>query len=212
MGKDGDGPNYESVGHEEKAETSESVSAGNWIVNHADYLYRYALIRVRDISAAEDLVQETVLAAIQSSSDKDQVSKGRAWLTGILRHKVYDHFRRLNRERTIFDDDVQPTELEDRFDNVGVWKHEPALCPADWGADAVSQLQSKEFMAALKQCLEKLPPRCGDAFVLREMEDVDSTKIQELLNISASNFWVLLYRARMQLRLCLEQNWLGIRS
>lgn len=213
MGNDAAGSNSESAHQEDVVEESGVIAdAQAWIGDHGDYLYRYALIRVRDVSTAEDLVQETLLAAIQSASNGDSGSKGRPWLTGILRHKVYDHFRRLTRERAIFDDEAQSAELEDRFDDVGVWKHEPALGPAEWGSDAVSLLQTEEFMAALKQCLAKLPPRCGDAFVLREMDGVDSSRIQEILNISASNFWVLLHRARMQLRLCLEHNWLGIRS
>jgi RNA polymerase sigma-70 factor (ECF subfamily) len=80
--------------------------------------------------------------------------------------------------------------------------------PADWGEAAPALIEREEFMAALKACLGKLPPRCANAFVLREMDAEPSERIQELLGISASNFWVLMHRARMQLRLCLEQNWL----
>lgn len=130
-------------------------------------------------------------------------------MTGILRHKIYDHFRHLSRERTVFESEPLPAELEERFDEIGHWKREPPLGPADWG-DAAAMMQRKEFMAALKECLAKLPPRCADAFVLREMETVDSEKIQEVLGITASNFWVLLHRARTQLRLCLENNWLKL--
>jgi RNA polymerase sigma-70 factor (TIGR02943 family) len=182
-----------------------------WVELHGDYLFRYALIRVRNSAVAEDVVQETLLAAFQA---RDRFSAAdaseRGWLTGILRHKILDHFRQLKREQTLSPAELLPPELEDRFDDVGVWKHEPALGPRDWGEDAPTLIQRQEFMAALRECLERLPARTADAFVLREMEGTASERIQELLGISASNFWVLLHRARMQLRLCLEQNWLKL--
>jgi RNA polymerase sigma-70 factor (ECF subfamily) len=130
-------------------------------------------------------------------------------LTGILKHKLLDHFRRLARERPPLAGDTLPEELEHRFDDVGLWRREPECGPAEWGEDAASSMQRQEFMSALEQCLAKLPPRCADTFVLREMEAEASEKIQELLGLSPANFWVLLHRARMQLRLCLEQNWLN---
>ena len=179
-----------------------------WVEEHGNYLFRYALIRVRNETVAEDLVQDTLLAAFQGKERFSGQSTERSWLTGILKHKVLDHFRRQARERTVNADDSMPEELEGRFDDLGLWRHEPESGPTDWGADAAGLMQRKEFMAALKQCISKLPPRCADAFVMREMEATDSDRIQELLGVSPSNFWVLLHRARMQLRLCLEQNWL----
>jgi len=180
-----------------------------WVARHGDYLYRYALIRVRDATVAEDLVQETLLAALLSKDRFARQSSERSWLTGILRHKTYDHFRRLSRERTVFRNEPLPEDLEERFDDLGLWKREPPLGPSDWGDDAAAMMQRKEFMAAFKDCLKKLPPRCADAFVLREIEAVESAQIQEMLEVSSNNFWVLLHRARMQLRLCLEKNWLN---
>lgn len=181
-----------------------------WVANHGDYLFRYTLIRVRNETLAEDLVQDALLAAFQGKERFSGQSTERSWLTGILKHKILDHFRRQARERTVLANDALPPELEGRFDDFGFWKHEPETGPADWGADAGAQMERKEFMVALKQCLAKLPPRCADAFVLREMEATESERIQEVLGISPANFWVLLHRARMQLRLCLEQNWLKL--
>lgn len=191
-----------------------AVPAGNqlnpdqWVDAHADYLFRYALIRVRDQPVAEDLVQETLLAAYEARERYDGRTPERAWLTGILRHKLGDHFRRQKREPSLRRDERLPHELEDRFDDLGIWRREPSGGPEDWGEDAASLMQRQEFMAALRDCLAGLPPRCADAFVLREMDAEPSHRVQELLGISASNFWVLLHRARMQLRLCLESNWL----
>lgn len=182
----------------------------HWVELHGNYLFRYALIRVRNPTVAEDLVQDALLAAFQARGRFEGGSSERSWLTGILKHKLLDHFRKLKREPAMLPADALPAELEDRFDDLGLWKRDPALGPQDWGDDAAELMQRKEFMAALKQCLGKLPQRHADAFILREMEGTDSDRIQELLGISASNLWVLLHRARMQLRLCLEQHWLKL--
>lgn len=180
-----------------------------WVALHGDYLFRYAVIRVRNPTVAEDLVQESLLAALKAQDRFSNGSAERSWLTGILRHKVLDHFRQLKRENLAAPATAMPEELDARFDDVGLWKRDPALGPQEWSPDAAALMQRQEFMVALRQCLSKLPPRCAAAFVLREMEATESERIQELLEISAANFWVLLHRARMQLRLCLEQNWLN---
>ena len=187
-----------------------TVDPKRWLELYGDYLFRYALIRVRNATLAEDLLQETLLAAFRAKDRFAGESTERSWLIGILKHKILDHFRQLKREQTAPVTDVLPPELDDRFDEFGVWKHDPALIPQDWGEDASVLVQRKEFMAVLKQCLGKLPSRSAQAFVLREMEGTDSAQIQETLGVSPSNFWVLLHRARMQLRLCLEQNWLKL--
>lgn len=181
-----------------------------WVDQHGNYLFRYALIRVRNESVAEDLVQEALLAAFQARNRYTNETSERGWLTGILRHKILDHFRRLSRERAVFHEEPLPPDLEERFDDLGMWRRDPPLGPAQWNPDAASHMEGKEFMAALKQCLAKLPQRCADAFVLREMEAVESTQIQELLGVTPANLWVLLHRARMQLRLCLEKNWIRL--
>lgn len=187
-----------------------TVDPKRWLELYGDYLFRYALIRVRNATLAEDLLQETLLAAFRAKDRFAGESTERSWLIGILKHKILDHFRQLKREQTAPVTDVLPPELDDRFDEFGVWKHDPALIPQDWGEDASVLVQRKEFMTVLKQCLGKLPSRSAQAFVLREMEGTDSAQIQETLGVSPSNFWVLLHRARMQLRLCLEQNWLKL--
>lgn len=180
----------------------------DWVEQHGDYLFRYALIRVRNESVAEDLVQDTLLAVFQGKERFSSQSTERGWLTGILRHKILDHFRRLNRERTVGQEETWPDEPSRQFDDLGRWQREPDCGPSDWGADAATLMERKEFMAALKDCLAKLPPRSAEAFILREMEGVDSEDIQEIMGVTPANFWVLLHRARMQLRCDLERNWL----
>jgi len=183
-------------------------SPEEWVELYGDFLYRYALIRVRNPDVAEDLVQETLLAAIKSKGSYTGQSSEGGWLTGIMRHKIMDHFRRLNRDRVAVPaEDELPDELKSRFDEFGHWKSKGAG-PTDWGSDAATLMERKEFMVAFKKCLAKLPSRTAEAFVLREMDGVESDAIQEVLGVSASNFWVLLHRARMQLRQCIEINWI----
>lgn len=165
---------WEMVRQAASSPASRLSNPKTWVEEHGNYLFLYALIRVRNETAAEDLVQDTLLAAFQGKARFSGQSTERSWLTGILKHKVLDHFRCQARERTVNADDLMPEELEGRFDDLGLWKHEPESGPTDWGADAAGLMQRKEFMAALKQCISKLPPRCVDAFEMREMEATDS--------------------------------------
>jgi len=189
-------------------QASASLDPDEWVERFGDFLYRYALIRVRKPDIAEDLVQETLLAALRSKRQYDGRSSVGGWLTGILRHKITDHFRRINRELPPQREDGLPPELESRFDEFGHWKRAGGSGPSEWGPDASTLMERKEFMAVFKACLGKLPPRSADAFVLREMEGTESEMVQQILGVTASNFWVLMHRARMQLRQCLETNWI----
>ncbi|WP_447979962.1 sigma-70 family RNA polymerase sigma factor [Candidatus Nitrospira bockiana] len=176
-----------------------------WLTRHGDYLYRCALLRVHDARAAEDVVQETLLAALQSRTRFAGRSSERSWLVGILKHKVIDHFRKHSREAPAEDGDVHGGgEREHSFDDVGNWH--PDGRPKEWGEDPGVLLERKEFWDGLSRCLETLPPRLARVFSLRELDDVSTEEICQILDISANNLWVMLHRARMQLRRCLEMN------
>ena len=176
-----------------------------WVDDHADYLYRFALPRVQDPSLAEDLVQETFLAAIRSRDGFQGRSSPRTWLTAILKHKIIDHFRRTVREKPMAEAEGPTENVDALFDGRGHWKS----APGDWAQDPVALYEQKEFIDQLGKCLEKLPQRLRNAFVLRELDGMSTREIRGILNISESNAWVMLYRARMSLRKCLEANWIG---
>lgn len=179
----------------------------DWLTEHGDYLYRYALVRLRDPHLAEDAVQETLLAALQGSGYAGNASP-RTWLTGILKHKIIDHFRRLQREAPLDVPDELPDEtpgMEEFFsDDDGHWI-EPPLA---WG-DPGSLLQQDQFLKALQECMDRLPRKLARLFLLREIIEEDNEEICKELSITPTNAWVMLYRARMGLRKCLELNWLG---
>lgn len=182
-----------------------------WVDQHGDYLFRYALMRLRDRSIAEETVQETFLAALQAKSKFSGNSSEKTWLIGILKHKIIDHFRKHRREVSLEDTQLLPSEREETFRTTGEWVGHWAqhAAPSDWGADPIKTLQKREFWQALEQALQTLPPRLAQVFVLREMDEMSSAEICNLLEITESNLWVMLHRSRMQLRRALELNYLN---
>ena len=176
----------------------------NWLNEHSDYLYRFALARLRDPHLAEDVVQETFLAAIKSPSFAEQ-SAPRTWLTGILKHKIIDVMRKNVREIAASDLlDDEDANVDDFFDNAGHWADKPLKWDMPENA-----LEQKQFLGVLQTCMDKLPAKSAQIFMLRDVQETDNEEICKELNISPTNAWVMLYRARLGLRKCLEINWLG---
>jgi RNA polymerase sigma-70 factor, ECF subfamily len=183
-----------------------SPSAGpaiRWLEEHGDALYSYALARVRDTHAAEDLVQETLLAGIRSAGGFEGRSAERSWLIGILRHKLLDHLRRGLRERPL--PESGPDGMDDLFDRRGRWKAPPSR----WDADPQALAETAEFRDVLARCLSRLPARMAHLFWLREAEDVETADLCARLNVTPANAWAILHRARSGLRKCLTVHWFG---
>jgi RNA polymerase sigma-70 factor (ECF subfamily) len=176
-----------------------------WVEEHGDPLFRYALVRVRRREVAEDLVQETLLSAIRSREKFAGQSSERSWLFGILKHKISDYFRTLGRETSFTDLESFADEFSEKFVPEGYWVHVKG--PKEWKPEADEVMHRTEFWQTMRACLDKLPERIANVFMLREMEDVESKEICSMLSISESNLWVMLHRARMALRECLEINW-----
>lgn len=181
-----------------------------WVDEHGDYLFRYALMRLRDPSRAEDAVQETFLAALKGGKSFEGRSAEKSWLVGILKNKIYDHFRKAGRETSFTDMSFFGGEEKDAFEAEGVlkghWLHDHG--PQEW-PKAGENLDNDLFWKAYRDCAGKLPPNVATVFNLREVDGVESKEICAMLNISESNLWVMLHRARMALRRCLEINWFG---
>lgn len=191
---------------------SDTPNANQWLDAYGDYLYRYALLRVRDESVAEDLVQETLLAAWRGYASFAGRGAERTWLTGILKHKIIDHFRRSVRETQLDPVAEERLENEDLFRTEGEWAGHwnKDLGPTDWGTNPASVLEQREFWQTLQNCISHLPQRTAAVFTLREMEEHTSEDICRMLEISPNNLWVILHRARMQLRRCLETRWFRV--
>ncbi len=178
-----------------------------WVDDHADALYGFALARVRDPEAARELVQEAFLAALRSRATFRGHSSERTWLIGILKHKVIDHFRGIYHDREILAADETSAHSSGEFDERGHWRARAG--PRDWGRDAAQALEDEEFWRAFEQCRAALSGRIGAAFTLRELDELPTEDVCKVLNVTPTNLWVMLHRARTQLRRCLELNWFG---
>ena len=164
------------------------------------YLVRFASLQLRDPSAVEDAVQETLLAALAGEDRFAGRSNLRTWLTGILKHKIVDTIRRAAREPTAGIEDE--AEFDALFRANGHWEARPASWSEPQGA-----LEQKQFFSVLEQCLARLPEKTARVFMMREHLGLETDQICKELGITPTHCWVLLYRARMSLRLCLEERW-----
>jgi len=182
----------------------EPALSSDWVEAHADYLFNFAVGQVRDTGVAEDLVQETFLAALKSQNGFSGRSSERTWLVGILRHKICDQLRKTCRERAVRADPA-PLNSDESWEESTSWLHDVA---------AESQLPARrmelaEFRANLELALVKLPPRIAQVFQMYEIEERPNHEVCAELNISESNLWVMLHRGRKQLREQLSGWWLG---
>ena len=179
------------------------LNPSGWLDQYGDDLFRYALSRLRDVESAEEVVQETFVAALRSRDQYSGTGTEKAWLIGILKRKVVDFVRKRNRAASAHSGDVEEDLSEALFDNKGKWRVDPRI----FGDSPESAMESQEFLAAFRSCLSHLPPRQADAFTSREIDGKKSDEICKELAVSASNLWVLLHRARLALSRCLQSNW-----
>ena len=190
---------WEKMSEQEIARTDPSA----WVNLHGDALYRFALIRVRDQAVAEDLVQETFLAAIRSKETFAGQATERTWMTGILKNKIVDHFRQQSRSLPPDESNEKAEFVTAFFDSHGHWKSRVRA----WSADACESISNQDFWRVLDECMGKLPGGVSGAFTLRDVEGLGTGQICKILDITATNLGARLHRARMWLRKCLEQNW-----
>jgi RNA polymerase sigma-70 factor (ECF subfamily) len=172
-----------------------------WLNQFGDELYRFALSRLRRPHDAEDVVQETLLAAFKSQSQYEGRSHPRTWLMGILKSKIMDRLRSAARQAV----EADPADLDAWFDESGHWRK----APKRWG-DPAAFVERTEFWQVVRDCLSKLPPRMAEAFTLRTIDEQGGEEVCRELAITPTNLWVLLHRARLRLVRCLEINWFNV--
>jgi RNA polymerase sigma-70 factor (TIGR02943 family) len=174
-----------------------------WIDNYGDYLLRFAHSRVGNLETAEDLAQETFLAAWNSRRAFKGHSSLKTWLTGILKYKILDHYRR-NAAETTFRDMLLKNE---DGDGDVQWILDDSLFPAAWQASPETVYDRKKLYAAFLKCSDTLPSRMMEAFMFAEVDGLSGREISARLNVSEANVRTLVYRSKKLLRACLEFIW-----
>ncbi len=179
--------------------------ATEWVNEYANMLYQYVIKRVKDNHIAKDLVQDTLLSAWKNIENYTGEASVKTWLFTILKNKIIDHYRKSSNRIT---EELSNTETEQAifFDSADHW-HKKAF-PMDWGTRTQHSIETKEFYLILTKCKNKLKEIQAAVFNLKYMEDLSSKEICKELNITESNYWVLIHRAKIQLRYCLESNWI----
>jgi len=170
-------------------------------------LLRFARTQLRNEAWAEDAVSDTLLAALEKPQSFAGQSQLKTWLVGILKHKVVDQLRRHSREATVLVDD-DGEDIDDLlFKPDGHFRH----IPEDWG-DPAAAFGQRQFFEVLEACVEHLPPAQGRVFMMREWLELETDEICKELSISSTNLWVMLHRARLRLRECLQMNWFSAKA
>jgi len=184
----------------------------SWVDNHGDYLFNYAIVRVNDREKAEDLVQETFLAGLKAKDNFQGKSSERTWLISILKRKIIDTYRKqyASKESSMaaYEQDISDGDFyrsEDPFRGhwlEGKGPHSKSLLPE-------GDLEQEELMEIIRRCIKNLPPNLAAAFVMKMIDEAESGEICKELGITASNLWVMLHRARLKMRSCVERKWLN---
>ncbi|HEY9258019.1 sigma-70 family RNA polymerase sigma factor [Chitinophaga sp.] len=180
-----------------------------WVKLYADELYRFAFIKLSDSGLAQDLVQDTFLSALQATAQFRGESSEKTWLMAILKNKITDHFRKSGKVPITTSIDEEKTGDSDPhhffFNEKGHWRKE--MAPKAWVTEISSKQEQTDFYSILRACMDKLSEMGKKIFNGKYLEEKESTEICKELSITASNYWVIVHRAKLQLRGCLEKNW-----
>ena len=176
-----------------------------WVARYADQLYSYALARLDNEEQARDLVQETFLAALEGLNQFKGNSTEQTWLTAIMKHKVIGVYRSRNSGLQAEPLGREP-EAEFFESENGHWKM--AYAPQAFGFGGAELLAQKELVAILTKCLQKLPALWHSIFAMKHMDDTETKTICKELKVSNANFWVIIHRAKLHLRSCIQKEWI----
>ena len=178
------------------------LNPNKWIDLYADYLFNYTISRVNDREIAQDLVQDTFLAALKAMKNFKGEASERTWLISILKRKIIDYYRKINSNKGKAE--VRITSNNDS-ETEGDWLEERVADPFDKTAE--DTMQNTELGEAILNCLSKLPEKQSEVFRMKTIEGIETEDICNELNITASNLWVIIHRARTAMALCLKENW-----
>ncbi|WP_183562278.1 sigma-70 family RNA polymerase sigma factor [Mucilaginibacter sp. SP1R1] len=189
------------------ATETQLLNPRHWVKAHADYLYAYTLSRLNDDELAKDLVQETFLAALEKVDRFEGKSTERTWLTAILKNKIIDVYRKKSSGLANAGEKKAEEKQQDFFEeDNGHWTS--AHAPQPFGIDNHDPLRGKEFNQILQRCMQKLPVLWMSVFTMKHIDDEATEFICSELKVTQANFWVIIHRAKLNLRACLQKNWI----
>jgi RNA polymerase sigma-70 factor (ECF subfamily) len=177
------------------------INPDKWIDLYADYLFNYTVTRVSDREIAQDLVQDTFFAGLKSMKNFKGEASERTWLISILKRKIIDHYRKINSNKGKAEVRIQYNDAE----SEGDWLEERVADPFDKTAE--DNMQNTELGDAIHNCLGKLPKKQSEVFKMKTVLNYETEVICNELNITASNLWVIIHRARTAMADCLQENW-----
>ncbi|WP_405295202.1 sigma-70 family RNA polymerase sigma factor [Algibacter sp. Ld11] len=177
------------------------IHPDKWIDLYADYLFNYTVTRVSDREIAQDLVQDTFFAGLKSMKNFKGEASERTWLISILKRKIIDHYRKINSNKGKAEVRIQYSDTE----SEGDWLEERVADPFDKTAE--DTMQNSELGEAIHNCLSKLPKKQANVFKMKTVLNYETEVICNELNITASNLWVIIHRARTAMADCLKENW-----
>lgn len=186
-------------------ESKEHLDPHKWVDDYSDYLFNYAITRVNDREIAKDLVQDTFFAGVKGSNNFKGEASERTWLTSILKRKIIDYYRKINSKKGQAEVKMN---FYDSGDKEGHWIEERV--PQTWENESEKLIESEELGKTLNDCIEHLPEKYGLVFKMKTIQGFETEDICKELGITSSNLWVIIHRARMQLRKCMEDNWFNI--
>ncbi|WP_234974605.1 sigma-70 family RNA polymerase sigma factor [Tenacibaculum agarivorans] len=185
-----------------KIKETHTLNPDTWIDNYSDYLYNYAVVRVSNSDVAKDLVQETFFAGLRSAKNFEGKSTERTWLISILKRKIIDYYRKINSKKG--QAEVRMNFYEDG-DNEGNWIEERV--PQSWNSETERNIENEELKSQIDICIDNLPEKYAMVFRMKTIQEFETEEICKELDITPSNLWVIIHRARTQLRSCMEKNW-----
>ncbi len=177
------------------------INPNNWIDLYSDYLFNYSISRVNDHAIAQDLISETFLAGLKSMKNFKGEASERTWLISILKRKIIDHYRKKNSKKG----KAEVRMAYNSSENEGDWLEERVADPFDKTAE--DNIENTELGFAINNCLEKLPEKQAKVFEMKTILNYETETICNELDITASNLWVIIHRARTAMAGCLEKNW-----
>lgn len=177
------------------------INPDQWIDRYSDYLFNFTISRVSDREISKDLVQDTFFAGLKSMKNFKGEASERTWLISILKRKIIDHYRKINSKKGQADVRMSYNSNEEEGD----WLEERVADPFDKTAE--DTLENDELGDAIYSCLEKLPEKQATVFKMKTIEGLETETICNELNITPSNLWVIVHRARTAMAECMENTW-----